>query len=42
MRKMIVAAGVAFATAAFAQNPLTPGARTLMLAHNAYRRVASR
>jgi hypothetical protein len=37
MRKMIVAAGLAFATAAFAQNqPLTPGARTLMLAHNAY------
>ena len=37
MRKMIVAAGLAFATGAFAQNqPLTPGARTLMLAHNAY------
>jgi hypothetical protein len=37
MRKMIFAVSLAFTTVAFAQNaPPTPGARTLMLAHNAY------
>jgi hypothetical protein len=37
MKTMILAAGLAFAATAFAQHATTnPGARTLMLAHNAY------
>jgi len=37
MKKMIVAASLVLATVAFAQHSnVTPGARTLMLAHNAY------
>lgn len=37
MKKMIVAAGLALATVAFAQQgTFVPGSRTLMLAHNAY------
>lgn len=37
MKKMILAASFAIAAVAFAQHgPVTPGVRTLMLAHNAY------
>ncbi|MFC5861827.1 hypothetical protein ACFPT7_05950 [Acidicapsa dinghuensis] len=37
MKKTILAASFALATAAFAQHgPVAPGARTIMLAHNAY------